>query len=33
MRLKLLKIKGFKNLTGIDGWFHLDFTDKNSITV
>jgi predicted ATPase len=33
MKLKSLKIKGFKNLTGSDGWFTLDFTNKNGITV
>lgn len=33
MKLKRLKIKGFKNLTGDDGWFDLDFTDKEGITV
>ncbi|MDN5046636.1 AAA family ATPase [Aliarcobacter butzleri] len=33
MKLKSLKIKGFKNLTGTDGWFNLDFTNKNGITV
>ena len=33
MKLKYLKIKGFKNLTGEDGWFHLDFTNKDGITV
>jgi len=33
MKLKKLKIKGFKNLTGENGWFTLDFTDKDGITV
>lgn len=33
MKLKSLKIKGFKNLTGTEGWFTLDFTNKNGITV
>lgn len=33
MKLKSLKIKGFKNLSSEDGWFTLDFTDKNGITV
>ena len=33
MKLKSLKIKGFKNLTGADGWFTLDFTNKDGITV
>jgi energy-coupling factor transporter ATP-binding protein EcfA2 len=33
MKLKRLKIKGFKNLTGDDGWFNLDFTNKDGITV
>lgn len=33
MKFKSLKIKGFKNLTGSDGWFTLDFTNKNGITV
>lgn len=33
MKLKSLKIKGFKNLTGTDGWFTLDFTNKDGITV
>jgi predicted ATP-dependent endonuclease of OLD family len=33
MKLKYLKIKDFKNLTGDDGWFHLDFTKNNGITV
>ena len=33
MKLKSLKIKGFKNLNSEDGWFALDFTDKNGITV
>lgn len=33
MKLKNLRIKGFKNLTGIDGWFTLDFTNKDGITV
>ncbi len=33
MKLKSLKIKGFKNLTGTDEWFTLDFTNKDGITV
>lgn len=33
MKLKSLKIKGFKNLTGIGGQFTLDFTNKGGITV
>lgn len=33
MKLKSLKIEGFKNLTGADGWFTLDFTNKDGITV
>ncbi|MFA6143370.1 MAG: AAA family ATPase [Sulfurimonas sp.] len=33
MKLKHLKIKDFKNLTGIDGWFTLDFTNKEGVTV
>jgi len=33
MKLKKVWIKGFKNLTGADGWFKLDFTDKDGITV
>jgi len=33
MRLKHLKLKEFKNLTGDDGWFNLDFTDKDGTTV
>ena len=33
MKLKNLKIKGFKNLSGEDGWFTLDFTDKDGVTV
>ncbi|QKF67813.1 ATP-binding protein (AAA domain) [Arcobacter venerupis] len=33
MKLKSLKIKAFKNLTGADEWFHLDFTNKDGITV
>lgn len=33
MKLKNLRIKGFKNLSGEDGWFTLDFTDKDGVTV
>lgn len=33
MKLKNLKLKNFKNLTGTDGWFNLDFTNKDGITV
>ncbi|WP_323586788.1 ATP-dependent nuclease [Aliarcobacter butzleri] len=33
MKLKSLRIKDFKNLTGTDGWFTLDFTNKDGITV
>ena len=33
VKLKHLKIKGFKNLTGENQWFELDFTDKDGITV
>ncbi len=33
MKLKSLKIRDFKNLTGTDGWFILDFTNKDGITV
>jgi predicted ATP-dependent endonuclease of OLD family len=33
VKLKHLKIKDFKNLTGIDGWFTLDFTNKEGVTV
>lgn len=33
MRLVSLRIKGFKNLTGPDGWFGIDFTAHNGVTV
>jgi predicted ATP-dependent endonuclease of OLD family len=33
VKLRRLKIKGFKNLTGANGWFELDFTSKDGITV
>jgi len=33
VKIKKLKIKGFKNLTGENGCFTLDFTDKDGITV
>ncbi|PUE64246.1 ATP-dependent nuclease [Arcobacter lacus] len=33
MKLRYLKVKGFKNLTGNDSLFNLDFTNKDRITV
>ena len=33
MKLKSLKVKGFKNLTGDNGWFNLNFSNTNSISV
>lgn len=33
MKLINLKIKGFKNLTGPNGWFEIDFTSKKGVTV
>ena len=33
MKLINLKIRGFKNLSGPDGWFEIDFENKNGLTV